>query len=464
MISLSAGLALGATIWPLLSNRTGRKQTFTATIVLMGMAGLVGAGMTAFTGLCVVGFVVGFAVGGNQAVGAMYLIESLPASHAWLVAAQGAAWGLGRLVVYAVGWAFVELWTCGTGPDEESTASTFGNAKRQHDGSGSSGSTSSSTSSSTSASSCHYVSNKGWRYAWWCFGCITLFLYLCRFAIRARETPSSLLARRRDAEAVQVVRDIAHANGQITWLSEAAFARVDSSLITEEEDLPSTSFTSTSKRQFLGAAATGLRSLAASTRGFLGLAALALLWASAGLAFELHAQLLQPYLATKTTFSPVTATTVTTPTLYTHYLAISACAVPGPILASFFLETRLLSRLRTGGLLSLAAGVLMLVSAGVASTGAAVLGFECVLELLRAALVAVLTLWTVELFGAPRRGAGVAMAGLSWRGAGLVAWIVVEYGSGTGSGAAVWFSGALCVVVAGVWCLLPCETWARAVA
>lgn len=53
-------------MWPAMSDYVGRKQMFTATIVLMGMAGLVGAGMTAFTGLCVVGFVVGFAVGGSK--------------------------------------------------------------------------------------------------------------------------------------------------------------------------------------------------------------------------------------------------------------------------------------------------------------------------------------------------------------------------------------------------------------
>ncbi|GMF77062.1 unnamed protein product [Aspergillus oryzae] len=103
-VSLAVGLTVGATAWPWMSDILGRRWIFTSTIVLMGMGGLVGAGMPSFTGLCVVGFVVGFAVAGNQLVDAIILIESLPASHQFLVTVQGAFWGLGQLVSAAVGW------------------------------------------------------------------------------------------------------------------------------------------------------------------------------------------------------------------------------------------------------------------------------------------------------------------------------------------------------------------------
>jgi MFS family permease len=103
-VSLFVGLTVGGTVWPLMSDTLGRKQIFTSTIVLMGMGGLVGAGMPSFTGLCVVGAVVSFAVAGNQSVDAMTLVESLPASHQFLIALQGAFWGLGRLFASAVGW------------------------------------------------------------------------------------------------------------------------------------------------------------------------------------------------------------------------------------------------------------------------------------------------------------------------------------------------------------------------
>lgn len=461
LISAWAGLALGALAWPLMSDRLGRKPIFTATVVLMGMAGLVGAGMTAFTGLCVVGFVVGLAVGGNQAVDAAYLLESLPASHAWLVAAQGVAWGLGQLVAYAVGWAFVELYTCGTGPDSESTASSF-SRRQNHSGSGSGSSSSggsTTSSSSSSSSSCHYVSNKGWRYTWWCFGCITLFLYLCRFAVRLRETPKSLLARRRDAEAVQATRDLAAANRQITWLSEAAFARVDSSLITEENE--DDGHDGHDNQPIVLRRGT-ITAISSSVGGPLGLASLALLWATLGLTFILHAQFLPAYLAAAHGVAAVTATTVTRPYLFSRYVYISICAIPGPPVAALLAETRVLGRRRAGALLSLLAGAVMLAASAARSRGA-VLAFACVLSFLQYALLAVLTLYTVEVFEAPVRGAGVAATGGSWRLFGLVAWIVAGYSTST-SGGAVWFSGALSVVVTVVWIVLPRETWSKAAA
>lgn len=462
MISAAAGLVLGAVLWPVLSDYAGRKQPFTSTVVLAGMAGLVGAGMTAFTGLCVVGFVVGFAIGGNQAVDAMYLVESIPASHQWLVAAQGVLWGIGKLVAYAVGWAFIELWTCGTGSDSESTASSF--ARRQSSGhsSSSSSSTSSSTttssSSSSSASSCHYVSNKGWRYTWWCFGCITLFLYLLRFSLRMYETPKSLLARRRDAEAVQTTRDIAHASKKITWLSESAFARVDTSVITEEAD------EDVLERGGIPVTKKGLTSSITSvtaTLGPLGLATLCLLWASVGLTFILQQQFLQPYLSTKGV-SAVDADTVTRPYLFSRYVYISICAIPGPLVASLLVEAKFLGRKRSGAVLSLLSGIIMLVST-VARSANAVLAFECILSFLQFALLAVIMLYTVEVFGAPVRGAGLALTGFSWHLFSLVAWIIAGYSSST-SGAAVWFSGALSIIVAAFWILLPRETLAKAAA
>lgn len=457
MISTSAGLVLGALMWPVMADIWGRKQMFTATVVLMGMAGLVGAGMTAFTGLCVVGFVVGFAVGGNQAVDAMYLIESLPASHTWLVAAQGIFWGLGQLVAYAVGWAFIEQLTCGTGPDTSS--GSFKRAGHTGSGSSSTSTSSSGSSSSSSTASCHYVSNKGWRYTWWCFGCITLFLYLLRFTIRTYETPKSLLARRRDDEAVQTTRDIANANRQITWLNEAAFARVESSMITEEVEEEENGDAERAGRPITKRGLSASIKSVMAALGPLGLGSLVLLWATIGLTFTLQSQFIQLYLATKGV-SAVTSTSVTRPYWFSRYVYISICAIPGPLVSSALVEAKFLGRKRAGALLSLLSGIFMLASTG-ARTRNSLLAFECILSFLQYALLAVATLYTVEVFGAPIRGAGVAVTGVSWRFFGLVAWIIAGYNSSS-SGAAVFFSGALAIVVSGLWIILPVETRAKA--
>lgn len=103
-ISQFVGLTAGALVWPTMSDRMGRKWMFTSTLALMGMGGLVGAGMPDFTGLCILGTVVGLAIAGNQSIDVMMLLESVPASHQYLTALQGSLWGLGELVGYAVGW------------------------------------------------------------------------------------------------------------------------------------------------------------------------------------------------------------------------------------------------------------------------------------------------------------------------------------------------------------------------
>ncbi|PWY80749.1 MFS general substrate transporter [Aspergillus sclerotioniger CBS 115572] len=427
-ISLYVGLTTGATAWPWMSDMLGRKWMFTSTLVLMGMGGLVGAGMPAFTGLCVVGFVVGFAVAGNQAVDAMILLESVPASHQFLVSMQGAFWGLGQLVASAVGWAFIAEYTCGTGPDEVSTGTALAHQSR-----------------ATSSSSCHYVSNKGWRYVWWTFGCMTLFLYLCRFAFPLRETPKYLLSKRRDAEATQIVKDIAAYSNRKTWLEESSFARIDS---TVDASAPESRRQSRSKSLV-------------SSAGAIGVAVLCLLWAVTGLTFVLHKTYISKYLATKGV-SAVTATSVTTAYLYSRYLYVALCAIPGPIIVGLLIEAKGLGRKRTGAIIAVLTGLFMFL-ATVSRSRNALLGFECILSFLQTATLAVLTTYTVEVFATPCRGFGLGVMGLSWGMFGLIASIVTTFEGSAADGAAVWFCGAIWVVMGGAWMVVP-ETRGRAAA
>ncbi|RAK95582.1 MFS general substrate transporter [Aspergillus ibericus CBS 121593] len=436
-ISLYVGLTTGATAWPWMSDMLGRKWIFTSTLVLMGMGGLVGAGMPAFTGLCVVGFVVGFAVAGNQAVDAMILLESVPASHQFLVSMQGAFWGLGQLVASAVGWAFIAVYTCGTGPDEVSTGTALAHQSRATH--------SDSSSSSSSSSSCHYVSNKGWRYVWWTFGCMTLFLYLCRFAFPLRETPKYLLSKRRDAEATQIVKDIAAYSNRKTWLEESSFARIDS---TVDASAPE------SRRQ------SRTKSVVSSVGG-IGLAMLGLLWAVTGLTFILHKSYISTYLATKGV-SAVTATSVTTPYLYSRYLYVALCAIPGPIVVGLLIEAKGLGRKRTGAIIAVLTGLFMFL-ATVSRSRNALLAFECILSFLQTATLAVLITYTVEVFAAPFRGLGLSVMGFSWGLFGLIASIITTFEGGAADGAAVWFCGAIWVLMGGAWLAVP-ETKGRAAA
>ncbi|KAJ5140887.1 hypothetical protein N7448_004295 [Penicillium atrosanguineum] len=439
-ISLFVGLTVGGTLWPMMSDTLGRKWMFTSTIVLMGMGGLVGAGMPSFTGLCVVGFVVGFAVAGNQSVDAMILLESLPASHQFMVALQGVFWGLGQLVASAIGWAFIELYTCGTGPDEVSTSQSMGQKRAL-------GHSSSASSSSSSSSSCHYVSNKGWRYVWWTFGCITIFLYLCRFVFSFYETPKFLLARRRDAEVTQLVKDIALYNKRQIWITEASFARIDSTINASENELRTKSRT---------------KSLVSSL-GLGGTVCLALLWMAMGLTFILHETYISNYLATYGV-SKVTALTVTRPYLYSRYLYIALCAIPGPLIAALLIEVKGIGRKRTGAGIAILTGLFMLL-ATVSRSREAALAFECILSFLKYAGLATLTVYTVEIVPTQTRGFGLGVMMFFWGVFGLIAYVITTFeGSVVSGGGPVWFSGAFWIVLAGAWLAVPIETQAVAAA
>lgn len=329
--------------------------------------------------------------------------------------------------------AFIAEYTCGTGPDEISTGTALAHQSRA------------THSSSSSSSSCHYVSNKGWRYVWWTFGCMTLFLYLCRFAFPLRETPKYLLAQRRDAEATQIVKDMAAYSTRPTWLEESSFARIDSTV-----DASAPASRRPSRTQSL-----------VSSVGALGLAGLGLLWAVTGLTFILHQTYLRTYLTTQGV-SAVTATSVTTAYLYSRYLYVALCAIPGPIVVGLLMEAKGLGRTRTGALVAVLTGLFMFL-ATVSRSRHALLAFECILSCLQTATLAVLITYTVEVFATPVRGYGLAVMGLSWGLFGLIARIITTFDGSAADGAAVWFCGAIWVVMGGAWMMVP-ETKGRAAA
>lgn len=343
----------------------------------------------------------------------------------------------GRFLIFYTNWdlrtnsirAFIAEWTCGTGPDEESTASQSFSRRAGDSGS-----------SSSSDSSCHYVSNKGWRYVWWTFGCITLFFYLCRFTFTAfSETPKYMLSRRRDAEATQIVKDIAAYNKGDTWLNESSFARIDSTIDLE---------TRNKHKSFIA-------KIVPNAGGVLGLVSLLALWSVMGMTFILYKTSISNYLASQGV-TAVNATTVTTPYLYSRYVYVAICAIPGPIAAAAMIEAKGLGRKYTGTITALLTGIFMLVST-VSRSQNALLGFECiVMGFLQFAMLAIITVYTVEVFPATTRGTGLALSGFCYGLFGLVAYIIVTFAS-TEKGA-VWFSGAVWIVMAGVWAVMPVET------
>ncbi|RJE21951.1 transporter [Aspergillus sclerotialis] len=63
-----AGLVIGASVWPITADFTGRRLAFNITLLISAMAGLVGAGSPNFVAISVSCAFIGVGTGGNQPV------------------------------------------------------------------------------------------------------------------------------------------------------------------------------------------------------------------------------------------------------------------------------------------------------------------------------------------------------------------------------------------------------------
>lgn len=262
-----------------------------------------------------------------------------------------------------------------------------------------------------------------------------------------RETPKYLLAKGRDAEAIQVVRDVAAFNRRQTWLTESSFARIDSTMFA--------TMSSTTRIPTTRAVLSAVKPL--------GIALLALLWTVAGLTFPLYHVYIKNYLTTKGV-TAVTADTVTRDYLFSRYVYIAICAIPGPLVAGLLIEAKGVGRKRAGVGVAVITGLFIFLSTLSRSRGAW-LAFECIISFLQFAGLAILTTYTVEIFPAPIRGTGVGIMNFVWRVFGLIAMVIITFdGTSNADGAAVWFCGAVWILVAGAWLGLSTETMGKAAA
>lgn len=220
-----------------------------------------------------------------------------------------------------------------------------------------------------------------------------------------------------------------------------SFARIDSTINASEDQLRTMSRT---------------KSLTSSL-GLVGTVCLLLLWTAMGLTFILHPTYISNYLAAHGV-SKVNALTATRPYLYSRYLYVALCTIPGPLVAAFLIEVKGIGRKRTGAAIAILTGLFMLVSTVSQSRNAA-LAFECILSFLHFAGLAVLTLYTVESLPTTTRGFSFGVMMFFWGIFGLIAYIITTFKSlAVSGGGPVWFCGAVWIVLAGAWLALPNET------
>jgi MFS family permease len=122
--------------------------------------------------------ITGTAAGGNVPVDSMVFLEFVPGSHQYLVTALSAWWNLRQVIVSLVAWMFLANLSC-----------------------------------PADAEVCRKANNMGWRYTMLILGGPALAFAAIRILIyRMPESPRFLLAKGRDAEAVEAVNYVARCN------------------------------------------------------------------------------------------------------------------------------------------------------------------------------------------------------------------------------------------------------------
>ncbi|KAI0314336.1 major facilitator superfamily domain-containing protein [Amylostereum chailletii] len=388
-LALYVGLILGASCWGVLADLIGRRLSFNITLFIAGVFGIAAGAPTNFTALGALVACVGFGVGGNLPVDGAIFLETVPQSHQWLLTLLSAWWALGQLFASLIAWAFIGNFSC-----DDSIA----------------------------AGECPKADNMGWRYTFYTLGAVTFAMFIFRFILfDLQESAKYLVAKGRHAEAIEVLHHIARKNGKAITLTVEHFDAIggqrEASNLTKMETI---------RKSLTGLSLSHVRPLFATRRLAINTTITVLLWGIIGLAYPLFNGFITLYLKAR-----VPAGSSSVGTTYRNYTIISVLGIPGSILACLVVDwTRKdKSRFALGGrklamtITTALTGVFLFLFT-TAKGEDAVLGYNCASALTTNAMYGVLYAYTPEVFPAPHRGTGDAIASAFNRITGLLAPII----------------------------------------
>ena len=166
------------------------RWSFNLTLLITGIFALSAGGAPTALALCALIATWNTGVGGNLPVDSAVFLEFVPASHQWLLTVLSIWWAVGQLVASLVAWPFIANFSCAA--NSGSTGAGAGNG-----------------------TACTRAANMGWRYFLWTMGALMMVLFVLRFFVfKMYESPRYLVGRGRDAEAVEVVHQVARFNGK----------------------------------------------------------------------------------------------------------------------------------------------------------------------------------------------------------------------------------------------------------
>ncbi|KAI9300744.1 major facilitator superfamily domain-containing protein [Cunninghamella echinulata] len=207
-------MMFGSFFWGSYSDTKGRKLPYTMTLVITSVFGVLSSFAFSFWSLCLLLFFLGFGVGGNMPTdGALYL-EFLPKEYHYLLTFMSVFFSFGAVLASILGYLILPYSSC----PESTIELPFPDCDVT-------------------------TQNNGWRIMLFSVGIATIIMLIARsFCLKLPETPKFLMNHNKHKETIIVLQDIAKMNGnshidiQASDLVATAKADRDNKNSDEEED------------------------------------------------------------------------------------------------------------------------------------------------------------------------------------------------------------------------------------
>ncbi|OCH87958.1 MFS general substrate transporter [Obba rivulosa] len=424
-LSQSIGLLVGAMFWGLGSDVWGRRPSFNFTLLITGVFALSAGSAPNKVVLCSLIGAWSVGVGGNLPVDSAIFLEFIPASHQYLLTVLSIWWAFGQLLASLVAWPLIANFSCEAG------------------------------------SACPRSSNQGWRYFLFTMGGLMMILFILRFFVfHLYESPKYLMGRGRDAEAIDVVHQVARYNGRTSNLTleqlkepETVAGSADGGSRRRNMD---TSAKAAARRKLEIFSTSHVKPLFATRKLAYSTSLLVVLWALIGLAFPLYTAFISFYLSIRGADFGDGSVYIT----YRNQVILSVIGVPGALLAGWMVELPYLGRRGTLSISTVLTGVFLFASTTARSSNA-LLGWNCGYIFTSNVMYGVLYALSPELFPTKDRGTGNALVATANRIFGVMAPIIALYANLTTS-VPIFIAGALFTVAGFIALLLPYEPRGKA--
>ncbi|WRT63866.1 uncharacterized protein IL334_000791 [Kwoniella shivajii] len=429
----NAGLALGALGFGLLVDIIGRKWAFNLTCLICSVFGLLlAAPKYNYGAICGIYFLASIGLGGNIPIDATIALEFLPQRRRYLVALLSLWQPVGVVFASGIAYATAAKYRCAT------------DLLSCHD-----------PTLAPGAACCTVSSNMGWRYNSIVLGGVTLVIFFVRYFIFPfHESPKFLLARGREAEAIENLHKIAKFNrAPPPTLTVQHFAEIDqasSTYSTETTAAPNAKAANVVKRFFRNFKS--LKGLFLNKLQLFIFCLLAVAYMGDYWSFNLAGAFLPLILLRNNVSNGQTTVTDT----YREYVYIYLPGIIGAVIALFSIQLPLVGRKWSLVFSAICQGLAMAMYTQVKTT-AGYVGLNAFEYIMQTYFNAVLYASAPELFDTAYRGSASGMLSCLGRLAGIVAPFAGQKYLASGSGGILWLGAGGIWVAALMMVFLPVE-------